>query len=165
MNVRRPECDEQPANPANLKVEANQLTTAAGDIAPRRSLWTTGPAGFLPRASLLSARRRSGCIGIRRPEPYLDIAPGSSIRCPTLPGGSRTIAQSSRAISPDLNPALALSRTMTQSRRGYWDCCDVQQPLEVIVGKKLRLTAKHWQPTRIAFVYANALVGLCQSNC
>jgi hypothetical protein len=43
MNVRRPECDEQPSRPAARYAMAHQLTMPAGVIGPPRSDRLTGP--------------------------------------------------------------------------------------------------------------------------
>jgi hypothetical protein len=67
MKVRRPEWDEQPLKPSFLNRAANQLTTLVGRKQPPRAERMTGPEGWLIRNKSRSARRRSGCMGMRRP--------------------------------------------------------------------------------------------------
>src|ERR1700722_7597302 len=78
----------------------------------------TGPEGSLILSKLRSARRRSGCMGMRRPPRFLAIASWIARMSATLPRASRTIDHSSWAISQARSPALTDKRIITRSRAG-----------------------------------------------
>src|SRR4051812_30201972 len=121
MNVRRPECDEQPSKPSSRNITTNQFTMLFAVIGPPRSEQTIGPKRIVSSLSSIRARRRSQWIGIRRPERFLAIASQTLSDHPMLPLPSSTIDHSSPAISQARRPALTASSMMTRLRRGYLD--------------------------------------------
>src|ERR1019366_6225216 len=99
MKVRRPECDEQPSNPKLANKTVNHVTMLVGGMPTPRIERTTGPDGADVLLRATSARLRLGCIGMRRPPRFLAMASETARQSATRPRASRTIDQSSRAIS------------------------------------------------------------------
>ena len=119
MNVRRPECDEHPANPIARYAVAKKLTMLTGVIGRRRVR-----TGQLAREPSLLAPLRQGFAEVGdalEPVGHFFFAAGSwsSMTRPISPVGSRTIGQVRFAISPARNPALTDSKTITRLRAGY----------------------------------------------
>ena len=114
MNVRRPECDEQPFSPNSTYRSLNQLTTLLGVIAPPLCERMTGPVRGRPCSlfSLSKADLSSWWIGSRRARPFLAMPLPINNDAPTRPLGSSTMLHSSPAISQARSPALKLSRTI-----------------------------------------------------
>src|SRR6516164_6779442 len=75
MNVRRPECEEQPVRPMARYALANQATIAMGRIGPPRSDTMTGPfVSPVCSRNRISASRSARWIGMARPLPFLGHA-------------------------------------------------------------------------------------------
>jgi hypothetical protein len=89
-----------------------------GRIWPPRAERMTGPAGSLMLRSRCSAAFTAGWMGMRRPERRFAIALTTTSVSPTEPVASRTIDQSSFAISQARRPALTESSTIARSRTG-----------------------------------------------
>src|ERR1700677_3368992 len=116
MKLRRPECDEQPSKPNSLNSVTNQLTTLFAFRWDPRYERITGPIGGVVWARRSKARRRSGCIGIRRPPRFFAMTSRTLIVPDTRPCGSRTIDQLRPAISQARRPAFMERRIIARSR-------------------------------------------------
>jgi len=132
MKLRRPECDEQPSKPRSEYNVRNQFTMEFAFKCEPRYERIIGPMGSVVRSNRSRAWRSSGCVGTRRPPRFFAILSLTFIVPDTRPRGSRTIAQSSPAISHARNPALTDRSIITRSRSGV-DECEIRRSMRLSI--------------------------------
>ena len=118
MNVRRPECDEQPCRPMLRNARLNQTTILSGVMGPPRSDRMKGPVPVKRPPSTVSASRK---IGMNRDQPATAVLGGDIAQLNHRTDFASGIEHHVPGQVGDLTgaqAALAASKTITRLRRG-----------------------------------------------